>query len=319
MVSDPVSVRIRPAAAAGALLRNAGPLTLVASLALPTRLCTPEDLSMTANPNRRQLLHGGAAALGYFLTAPALSAVREADSPSEKLRFASIGVGGKGDGDCDQAASFGPMVAVCDVDADYLGAKLKKHAGSKGFADFRKMLDEMGKEIDAVTVSTPDHTHAHAAVMAMRMKKHVYVQKPLTHTVWEARLMRNVARKNGVCTQMGNQGTTENGLRRAVELVQSGVIGKVTEVHVWTNRPVWPQSPAIKARPKAEEVPAYLSWDLWLAGARSGRTRTARSIRSGRTAAPTTTSTGAAGGTSAPARSATWPATRPTWRSWPSS
>src|ERR1700722_2501064 len=104
------------------------------------------------------------------------------------------------------------------------------------------MLEEMGKDIDAVTVSTPDHTHAPASVMAMKMKKHVYCQKPMTHDVYEARRMRELAKEMGVCTQMGNQGTAETGLRRAVEIIQAGVLGQVTDVHVWTNRPIWPQA-----------------------------------------------------------------------------
>ena len=144
------------------------------------------------------------------------------------------------------------------------------------------MLDEMGKEIDAVTVSTPDHTHAPAACMAMKMGKHVYCQKPLTHTVFEARPMRETAKKMKVSTQMGNQGTAANGLRRAVEIIQAGVIGKVREVHVWTNRPIWPQGPdailqvtgaraaalaALHGKSvefKPTTAPKHVHWDLFL-------------------------------------------------------
>src|SRR5262249_25659924 len=136
---------------------------------------------------------------------------------------------------------------------------------AKRYNDFRKMLEEMGKQIDAVTVSTPDHTHAPASIMAMRMGKHVYCQKPLTHSVYEARLMRDTAAQYRVATQMGNQGTAENGLRRAVELIQAGVIGPVREVHVWTNRPIWPQAPEVTSRPKnTPPVPEHVHWDLWL-------------------------------------------------------
>src|SRR5207237_8911206 len=113
----------------------------------------------------------------------------------------------------------------------------KRFTKAKKYNDYRKMLDKIGKEIDAVTVSTPDHTHAPASIMAMKMKKHVYCQKPLTHTVFEARQMREVAKQMGVCTQMGNQGSATDGVRRAVEIVQAGVIGPVLEAHVWTNRP----------------------------------------------------------------------------------
>jgi predicted dehydrogenase len=123
------------------------------------------------------------------------------------------------------------------------------------------MLDEMGKSIDAVTVSTPDHTHAPAALMAMRMGKHCFCQKPLTHTIYEARLMAKVARDQKVATQMGNQGTSSDKLRQAAAIVKSGAMGTIKEVHVWTNRPVWPQG---GERPKPAECPPTLSWDSWL-------------------------------------------------------
>src|SRR5262245_32951459 len=204
--------------------------------------------------DRRLFLGSGAAALGYFFTADALSAARAADTPSEKLRFAGIGVGGKGQSDIRNAARVGQVVALCDIDegkrTQTLHAKDKKsdqpalsESNPRLFSDFRKMFDDMGKEIDAVTVSTADHSHAIASVTAMRLKKHVYCQKPLCHSVWEARLMRETAKKFGVCTQMGNQGSALGGLRRAVELVQEGLLGKVKEIHVWTNRPIWPQGP----------------------------------------------------------------------------
>jgi predicted dehydrogenase len=126
------------------------------------------------------------------------------------------------------------------------------------------MLNQMGSKIDAVTISTPDHTHAPAALMAMKMGKHVYVQKPLTHDVWEARTLRETAAKMKVCTQMGNQGTASNGLRRAVEIVRAGVIGPVREIHVWTNRPIWPQAPTVMKRLPQESVPSHVHWDQFL-------------------------------------------------------
>ena len=126
----------------------------------------------------------------------------------------------------------------------------------------------MARHIDAVTVSTPDHTHALAALTGIRLGKHVYCQKPLAHSVFECRVLKEAARKHGVCTQMGNQGSAENGLRRAVELVQSGVIGDVKEAHVWTNRPIWPQAPQVTERPEKSDVcPPTLHWDEFLAGA----------------------------------------------------
>src|SRR5205085_9024584 len=142
-----------------------------------------------------------------------------------KLRFACIGVGGKGGSDTNNVGEVGRVVALCDVDERTLNGKAEAFADAKKFTDFRKLFDEMANQFDAVTVSTPDHTHAPASVMAMKHGKHVYCQKPLTHTVYEARQMREEAKKAGVCTQMGNQGSAENGLRRAVELVQAGVIG----------------------------------------------------------------------------------------------
>ena len=220
---------------------------------------------MTQSLNRRLFLQGSAASLGYFFTADAFSAARAADSPNEKLHFAGIGVGGKGDGDISQAGSLGDVVALCDIDEKTLDKKANQYPQAKKFFDFRKMLDELGKEIDAVTVSTPDHTHAIAAVRAMQMKKHVYVQKPLTHSVFEARIMRETAKKSGIASQMGNQGTAANGLRRAVEFLQSGGIGKVTQVHVWTNRPIWPQAPGVVARPKGEfKIPEHVHWNEFL-------------------------------------------------------
>jgi predicted dehydrogenase len=223
---------------------------------------------MNPDLNRRTFLGAGAAGLGYFFTAPAASARRLAQKPNETLRFAGIGVGGKGSGDIDQAGRLGEVVALCDIDDNTLNNKAKKFPTAKLYNDFRKMLDEKGRDIDAVTVSTPDHMHALASVMAIRMGKHVYCQKPLTHTVFEARVLKEAARQHGVCTQMGNQGSAENGLRRAVELIQGGIIGDVKEVHVWTNRPIWPQAPTITARPdKADVWPKHVHWDEFIGGA----------------------------------------------------
>ncbi len=180
-----------------------------------------------------------------------------------KIRVAGIGVGGKGGGDVNNSASNGgEIVALCDVDQNTLNNAAKRFPSARKFKDWRKMLDEMGKEIDACTISTPDHVHALAASMAMRMGKHVYVQKPLTQSVYEARYLRQLAKETKVATQMGNQGSAGNGLRRAVEVIQAGVIGQVRELHVWSNRPIWPQG---IDRPAGEDpVPETLDWDLWL-------------------------------------------------------
>ena len=184
---------------------------------------------------------------------------------NDRIRFASIGVGGKGGGDSTQAEELGDMVALCDIDDNRLRQRAERSPKAKLYHDFREMLDEMGNSIDAVTISTPDHTHAPAALMAMRQGMHVYCQKPLTHTVYEARLMRETAQGYKLATQMGNQGTASNGFREAVEVIRSGAIGPVRQVHVWTNRPVWPQAPDIVARPtEVHPVPEHVHWDQFL-------------------------------------------------------
>ena len=219
---------------------------------------------MPSRIHRRRFLKTATASAGYFLTATAASAVRAGNKPNETVRFAGIGVGGKGSSDIDQAGKLGTVVALCDIDEKTLDAKAQKFPSAAKFFDFRKMFDDLGGQIDAVTVSTPDHTHAVASMMAMKLKKHVYCQKPLTHTVLEARRMRETAARMGVATQMGNQGSASNGLRRAVEAVQAGVIGPVREAHVWTNRPVWPQAPKIMTRPPESPVPAHVHWDEFI-------------------------------------------------------
>jgi len=221
---------------------------------------------MTRRITRRSALKmGSVGALGYLFTGSNLS-VQRVYGANEKLRVAGIGIGGKGSSDIEQAAQVMEVVALCDIDENRLNDRAKTWPTAKKYFDYRKMFDEMAKEFDAVTVSTPDHTHAPASVRAMRLGKHVYCQKPLTHTVFEARLMREVAAKHKVCTQMGNQGSAHNGLRRAVELIQAGTLGKIREAHVWTNRPAhyWKQSPDITARPKEAPLPKYVHWEEWI-------------------------------------------------------
>src|SRR5688572_20524727 len=207
---------------------------------------------------------------GVILGAPYFARTQNANS---KISVACIGVGGKGRGDTTHSyAVGGNIVALCDVDSNRLNAmdkdlkdrstKDSRTYDAKLFKDWRKMFDELGKSIDAVTVSTPDHMHGLAAITALKMGKHVYCQKPLTQTVVEAREMRRLANEKKLATQMGNQGSAETGLRRAVEVIQAGVIGAPKELHVWSNRPVWPQG---LARPAGEDkVPENLDWDLWL-------------------------------------------------------
>jgi predicted dehydrogenase len=185
-------------------------------------------------------------------------------SPNEKLNVAGIGVGGMGKGDIMNCTSEN-IVALCDVDAKQAEETFYKLSSAKQYKDYRKMLEEMDKEIDAVTVSTPDHTHAPAAYMAMMMGKHVRVQKPLTHTIAEARLLAKTAKETGVVSQMGNQGHAGNGVRELCEALWAGAIGDVKEAHIWTNRPIWPQG--ISKPYKEEKVPETMEWDLWIGSA----------------------------------------------------
>jgi len=215
---------------------------------------------MVHKATRRKFLQTTAVtSVGYWVAGGVQA--QESNSPNEKIAMASIGIGGKGSSDSRDADARGSMVAICDVDKNTLNGAGARFKGAKMYTDFRKMLDEMGKSIDAVTVSTPDHTHAPAALMAMRMGKHCFVQKPLTHTIYEARLMGQVAKENNLATQMGNQGTAGSGLRKAAAMMKAGRLGTPKEVIVWSNRPVWPQG---TPRPEPKPVPDNLDWDLWL-------------------------------------------------------
>lgn len=206
---------------------------------------------------RRQFVGTAAASAFAFTYLP-----QRVFGANERLNVAGIGVGGKGAGDVRDVARAGcNIVALCDVDEKRAGGTFDQFPKAKRYKDFRGMLEKR-KEIDAVTVSTPDHVHAPASMMAMQLGKHVYCQKPLTHSVYEARRMAETARQQGVATQMGNQAHAGEPIRRAVELVRAGIIGKVHEVHTWTNRPIWPQG--MKERPPAEPVPETLDWNLWL-------------------------------------------------------
>jgi predicted dehydrogenase len=181
-------------------------------------------------------------------------------SPNEKLNVAAIGAGGKGLSDIMSCRSEN-VVALCDPDWKNAAEAFTRLPKAKRYKDYRKMLEEM-PEIDAVTISTPDHTHAPAAYMAMTMGKHVYVQKPLTHTIREAILLRETMEKTGVTTQMGNQGHSGDGVRELCEFLWAGTIGHVRVAHVWTNRPIWPQG---IADPLPEQpVPDTMDWEVWI-------------------------------------------------------
>ena len=210
--------------------------------------------------SRRQFLYYSAlAASATGLTGWAKAQPRRL-SANDKLNIGVVGVAGKGASDTACCASEN-IIALCDVDEKAASGPRQKYPNAKFYKDFRQML-EQEKSLDAVVISTPDHLHATIASMAIRMGKHVYCQKPLTQTIYEARLLRGLAKEYNVATQMGNQGSAENGLRRAVEVVQAGFIGPVRQVYVWSNRPIWPQG---MGRPAGEDpVPANLDWDLWL-------------------------------------------------------
>jgi predicted dehydrogenase len=218
--------------------------------------------------NRRQFLRGTTLSATAFMVLPsAVLGLRGATSPNEKLNIAGIGIGGQGGSDLSNMESEN-IVALCDVDKAHAGHIFKKYPQAKQFTDYRQMLDEM-KEIDGVVVATPDHLHAFASMAAIKHGKHVYCEKPLTHSVWEARQLAKAAREAKIVTQMGNQGQASKETRHMCELVWSGVIGPVHEAHIWTDRPsnglfneYWPQG---VPRPKdTPAVPSTLDWDLWL-------------------------------------------------------
>ncbi len=182
-------------------------------------------------------------------------------APSDKLNIAGIGVGGMGRTNLKNMATEN-IVALCDVDWNYAAKTFNDFPNAKRYYDWRKMFDEMGNSIDAVMISTPDHTHAGPAAHAMTLGKHVFLQKPLTHSVYESRLMTKLAQKYKVATQMGNQGNSADDIRKTCEWIWSGEIGEVKEVHAWTDRPIWPQG---LQRPKdTMRPPKNLNWDLFL-------------------------------------------------------
>jgi len=226
-------------------------------------MTSPEPVP-SSRLDRRDFIKTTALAAGAL--AFGVPALLRGQNLNSKLNIASVGaMGGKGRGDTDACAKAGEnIVALCDVDSGSVGyaKQTEKYPDAKFYKDFRQMLDQMGNQIDAVTVSTPDHLHAIVASAAMRMHKAVYCQKPLTQTIYEARYLRKLAKDKKVVTQMGNQGSAATGLRRAVETIQDGLIGQVHQVHVWTNRPVWPQG---MDRPQGEDpIPDTLDWDKWI-------------------------------------------------------
>jgi predicted dehydrogenase len=219
---------------------------------------TPPHLS------RRHFLAGSTAAFAFGLAQPVLRAAGAPRvSSGDKLNIAVVGCGGRGAEDL-KGVSTENIVALCDCDARQAAWAFKTYPDAKKYSDWRKMLDEQGKNLDAVVVGTPDHNHAIVSVTAMRMGKHVYCEKPLARTIWEARLMAKTAAENKVVTQMGTQGHAFEGTRRAVEAIRAGAIGDIREVHVWTDRPgqLWPQG--VPRPTGTPAVPKGLDWDVWL-------------------------------------------------------
>ncbi|MEX2026474.1 MAG: Gfo/Idh/MocA family oxidoreductase [Pirellulaceae bacterium] len=195
---------------------------------------------MSRRKSRRQFLKTTAAlGVGYWVAGGI--APRASRAAIEEIRFACVGVNGKGASDSADAGRSGKVVAICDIDESSLNKAGDRFEDAAKYFDYRKMLDETHKSIDAITVSTPDHMHAPVAAMAMSLGKHAFVQKPMTKSIYEARLLSTLATKHKLATQMGNQGTASNPLRESAAIIKSGVLGTVKEVHVWTNRPVWPQ------------------------------------------------------------------------------
>jgi predicted dehydrogenase len=219
---------------------------------------------MQSSVSRRHFFWGalmaGAVPTGGFGSTPSLKAVRY-KSPNELLNIAAIGAGGRATANISGCASEN-IVAFADPDDRSAVGTYNQHPKAATYKDFRKMLDKEGANIDAVIISTPDHFHAVAAYWSMQLGKHVYCEKPLAHTIWEARFLAQAAQKYKVATQMGNQGYSYEGERIAAEIIWSGEIGDVKEVHCWTDRPIWAQG--MDKLPAEEKVPAEFDWDVWL-------------------------------------------------------
>ncbi len=220
------------------------------------------------NNSRRDFLKTSSLAAAGFFIVPRHVLGRGFVAPSDKLNIAGIGAGGKGESDLFEFSKSpnANIAYLCDVDDRQIKKSLSRFPKAVRYYDFREMLDKEHNSIDAVSVSTPDNCHAVAAVAAMQLGKHVYVQKPLTHDIYEARLLTEYAKRYKVVTQMGNQGSSGDGVRTMQEWYRSGIIGDATEIKVWTNRPVWPQG---TGTPKSTDpVPPELKWDLWLGPAK---------------------------------------------------
>ena len=216
--------------------------------------------------SRRYFFYGsllaGAVPAGGFGSTPSLKALGF-KTVLDKLNIAGIGVGGRGAQDLVPMAVSENIVALCDVNDVYSAKTFATYPKAKRYKDFRKLFDAEAKNIDGVVIGTPDHGHTPIALLAMQLGKHVYCEKPLTRTVWEARLLRDAAHKYGVATQMGNQGFSHEAIRTCQEILWSGDIGGVKEVHSWTGR-IYGGRPEFQGPPAEQPVPEGLDWDLWL-------------------------------------------------------
>ena len=212
---------------------------------------------------RREFLKTGAMALAGFTIAPSsiLGMSHGHVAPSDKLNIIGVGVGGRGAGVLRNMASQN-IIGLCDVDWKYSNNVFNDYPKAKRYYDYRKMYDELGKSADAVVIATPDHTHAIIAAQGMTMGKHIYCEKPLTHSVYESRLLTNLAAQQKVATQMGNQGASKEGVRQVCEWIWNGEIGEVTKVEAFTDRPIWPQG--LNRPEDIASVPETLNWDLFL-------------------------------------------------------
>ena len=218
---------------------------------------------MSKHLNRRNFIKGAAFTAGFFIV-PRHVLGRGFIAPSDKLNIAAIGAGGKGESDLIEFAKSPRVniVALCDVDDRQAKKSRERFPKATYYKDYREMLAKEKNNIDAVSISTPDNTHTVAAMAAMQLGKHVYVQKPLTHDIYEARMLTEAATKYKLVTQMGNQGASGDGVRQMQEWYNAGIIGDAHTIYVWTNRPVWPQG---FGSPKTNAfVPAELDWNLWL-------------------------------------------------------
>lgn len=216
-----------------------------------------------SNITRRSFLQRGTAAAAALTIVPSsvLGKSHGHIAPTDKLNIAGVGIGGMGNGNLKNMENTENIVALCDVDWKYAKPVFDRHPQAKKYWDYRKMYDEMGKSIDAVMVATADHTHAIITAEGMSLGKHVYTQKPLTHSVYESRLLTKLADSTGVATQMGNQGSSGEGVNLICEWIANGEIGEVTKVECATNRPIWPQG--LNAPEKVDKIPSTLNWDLF--------------------------------------------------------